>query len=244
MYLNPADIGCKTVVPTLSPSCIRKFLSKNKFRYEPYKMKVISSPRSGRVTPYVSLPSSTRKAKSPSFKKQLPVRRQVLPSETPAPIPQVRYATVQFKYEVAHFVAPFRVAVGDRVVVEGDRGTHFGTVLSISTEPAHPEVARRVLRRATASDLEAFHLQKEHEIEAVSVATSIAASCRLNKDATIVDAEFQFDGQKLTIYVSRVSKTVFVDFRKLQRGLYKEYHCRIWCAYLDEINTVGAEVCC
>ncbi|CUG46629.1 Hypothetical protein, putative, partial [Bodo saltans] len=42
-----------------------------------------------------------------------------------------RFAIVAFKHETATFMAPFKLTVGDIVVVEGDRGENIGTVAEI-----------------------------------------------------------------------------------------------------------------
>ena len=39
------------------------------------------------------------------------------------------------------------------------------------------------------------------------------------------DVEFQYDGQKVTIYYSSNGS---VDFRQLQRQLFRDFRCRVW----------------
>jgi cell fate regulator YaaT (PSP1 superfamily) len=148
--------------------------------------------------------------------------------------PPVRYAVVYFKHDSLTFLAPFRVAVGDTVVVEGDRGENIGTIGEITKDPPAFDVTDKIIRRATDDDLNALAVQRQREAAVVRTTRAMAQSLGLR--ATIEDAEYQFDGNKLTIYVRRVSKNTFVDFRKLQRGLFREFRCRIWCAYMDEVE--------
>jgi len=134
------------------------------------------------------------------------------------------------------FVAPFRIFCGDIVVVEGDRGENIGVVHEITQ--AHPtfEVTSKVLRRANEKDLEQLDEQRERERAALKLTQSLATSLGLH--ALIEDVEYQFDMNKLTIFVRRNAKNAFVDFRKLQRGLFREFRCRIWCAYMDEVEAI------
>ena len=45
---------------------------------------------------------------------------------------------------------------------------------------------------------------------------------------TILDTELQFDGNKLIIYYTPANGASHVDFRGLQRALFREFGCRIW----------------
>lgn len=148
-----------------------------------------------------------------------------------------RVVTIAFKHCSAMFRAPFRLAEGDIVIVEGDRGEHIGTVKTIhpiaETEALSPEMKGKIIRRATSADLEAFTAKAEKETATLAEVSKIAKDVRLN--AAIADVEYQFDNNKLTIFVERASGTTFVDFRKIQRTLFKMFHCRIWFIYMDEI---------
>jgi cell fate regulator YaaT (PSP1 superfamily) len=57
----------------------------------------------------------------------------------------------------------------------------------------------------------------------------------LSRQVTLVDCEYQFTREKITLFVSRPSRNIFVDFRRMQRKLYRTFRCRIWIAYMDEI---------
>ncbi|GET91844.1 hypothetical protein, conserved [Leishmania tarentolae] len=58
----------------------------------------------------------------------------------------------------------------------------------------------------------------------------------LSREVTLVDCEYQFTREKITLYVSRPSRNMFVDFRSMQRKLFRTFRCRIWIAYMDEVT--------
>lgn len=58
---------------------------------------------------------------------------------------------------------------------------------------------------------------------------------RLSREVALVECEYQFTKEKLTLYVKRPLRSIFVDFRHMQRKLYRTFRCRIWIAYMDEV---------
>ena len=215
-----------------------------RYRNDPYGAKVLMSPKSlaafySQQTPttnyasaYVQPPTPVATVQQPAYVMPVavtPVKRTAAPSAT-------RYALVNFKQEAGIFLAPFRISVGDRVVVDGDRGEHVGTVGKISTEqPANFNGAKKIIRRCTAEDMSAVDAKTRRESAATRTVQGLVDTLGLNK-VVVHDTELQFDQQKLTIYVRRPSPKTFVDFRKLQRGLFREFRCRIWLAYMDEVE--------
>jgi len=167
-----------------------------------------------------------------------PVEQAATPLAPSKKTPVTHYAFVDFKHESVTFVAPFKVAAGDQVVVEGDRGEHIGTVSGITTDVPTYAVPRKVLRRATEQDLQ--QLREKRDKEDTATATCHKALKSLGLRASVVDTEYQMDLNKLTIFVRRPSRNAFVDFRKLQRGLFRDFRCRIWLAYMDEVEEARA----
>ena len=214
--LSPADLHQQQAFVCVATSLIsppnpwKKKVTRTSFRHEPYPDDVSKK----------FLPSITVSSK-------VPVRCPLVHSD-------VHFAFVSFKHTSTCFIAPFRIVAGDTVVVEGDRGEDIGIVRSITTETPATEVVCKVLRRATERDNDALRLQREKEQHAAAKIQTLANSLRLN--ATVEDVEYQFDLNKLTVFVRRASKGMFVDFRKLQRELFREFRCRIWCAYMDEVE--------
>lgn len=146
---------------------------------------------------------------------------------------------VAFKYGRKPFVASFTLHQGDKVVVEGDRGVDLGIVgdAYLMQGGSRPLA---VLRRATAED-EAKHVERAAK-EAEALRTMRTLAMQVDCPAHVEDAMFQLDGKKITVIISRTTRS-FVDFRRLQRALFDVYRCRIWFAYLDEIQeTMSTEV--
>lgn len=199
------------------------------FRFNPYGAKVIPSPL--RMCP--PTPTAAR----------VPTPEDVPVARTPAKkAPSVRYALISFKQEQAVFLAPFRISAGDHVVVEGDRGERMGVVAAVTTN-APEEPVSRVLRRCKADEIATLEAQRTKEAAALRKCRELASSLGVvgsRNGAKVHDAEFQSDMSKITIYFSRPSPSAFVDFRKLQRGLFREFRCRIWLAYMDEVEEANA----
>jgi hypothetical protein len=218
---------------------------------------VVAAPPPPTAVPNAVVTTTTRVAARPVAEAQQPAARERHAAKTPEPEKKIvstpavtfeqhpkqtkqtsRYVIVQFKYETATFLAPFKTTIGDIVVVEGDRGENIGTVAEIQKDAPAFAVVAKVLRRATEKDLAALKAQREREAAATLSTRAVAESLGLH--GRVEDAEYQFDLNKLTIFVSRPTKTTFVDFRKLQRTLFREFRCRIWCSYMDEIEAAEA----
>jgi len=112
--------------------------------------------------------------------------------------------------------------VGDMVVVEGDRGQDMGRVLEIL--PAKGPSVARVERRATQKDIDTLASLRKEETAAVCLCQQRVREFGI-KNMKIEDVEFQFDHQKATIYFSSHGS---VDFRQLQRQLFRDFRCRVW----------------
>lgn len=81
-----------------------------------------------------------------------------------------------------------------------------------------------VLRLATDSDITQLHtVQVELERRAIDVCSQRVLERGL--PMTIVDAEYQFDKNKLTFFYEAQQR---MDFRELVRDLYKTFRARIW----------------
>jgi len=232
--MNATHVAAAVFSPTRN-TC-KKTVAPSRYRYEPYGARVLPlsiavvSPVARAIVTSIAVPlpkAETPKLSMPSPLKAMPAASMVKPAGP-------RYTIVKFKYETVTFVAPFRIAVGDVVVVEGDRGENIGVVQEIVADKPMYAVNNKVLRRATDKDREALSAQRQREAAATKTTQALADNLGLH--ATIEDAEYQFDLNKLTIFVRRASKNAFVDFRKLQRGLFREFRCRIWCAYMDEVE--------
>ncbi len=92
------------------------------------------------------------------------------------------------------------VVPGDAVVVDTTRGSDFGRLVKGPDEVAAddaPRGLRRVLRKATAADLETIASHRAAELDAKAQCRDLAAELKL--DVKVVEARQAFDGPKLTI---------------------------------------------
>ena len=109
------------------------------------------------------------------------------------------------------------LAAGDGVVVDTTRGNDFGRVVKgpdeVGADDA-PRGLRRVLRKASAADLDAIASHRESECEAKRACRALAHELKL--DVKVVEARQAFDGPKLTITFFAEERT---DVRELQNRL-------------------------
>eukprot|EP00998_Keelungia_sp_KM082_P009501 NODE_567_length_1803_cov_68.831146_g558_i0.p1 GENE.NODE_567_length_1803_cov_68.831146_g558_i0~~NODE_567_length_1803_cov_68.831146_g558_i0.p1 ORF type:complete len:362 (-),score=46.17 NODE_567_length_1803_cov_68.831146_g558_i0:581-1666(-) len=170
-----------------------------------------------------------------------PSPSQYLPSFV---LPSVR-CVVEFKrgrtetYSAINYVAP-----GEYVIVEGDRGEDMGLVIHtwISATPMRPTTSPdnsddetsskdeesdslpSIRRLATPADISKLHNVVAKDEEAAVMGCGQRVRER-HLDMQIVDAEYQFDGQKLTFFYDTPTRQ---DFRDLCKDLFRTYRTRIW----------------
>lgn len=243
--LSPAKNPCRIRVKNLSaPSTVSAAAPVSWYRHDPYMSKVLSSPMKTQVSP--SAPETPKHVNSLFAAPAQPKPRSfldaaVVPSAaTQAPVAprpaaesaKAHFAIIHFKHDSATFIAPFRVQVGDRVIVEGDRGEDLGRIVEITTvTPSYP-VPLKIIRRAAPRDLEKFDQKLAKEMQTVTAVQKLAQ--QLNLPIEVVDTEFQFDSNKLTVFFH--ANSGHTDFRKLQRGLFREHRCRIWLSNMAEVD--------
>jgi len=147
----------------------------------------------------------------------------VIPSVAPQPSSKTHYAVIKFKHDFATYIAPFKIAIGDYVSVEGDRGENIGIVTDLTTQAPDFPVTQQITRHAAKKDREHLEMLRRKEAAATRSCQEIAEQVGLN--IKVVDTEYQFDMNKLTIFFA---SKVPIDFRKFQRELFREFRCRIW----------------
>jgi hypothetical protein len=133
------------------------------------------------------------------------------------------FAYIRFKHDSACYKLPFSVRSGDYVVVEADRGTNAGMVERVTADaPSYP-VHSQVVRFASNDEVMTLTCLRLEERDVLDYVQAMVLSFGL--EMNVVDVEFQFDRRKLTIFFEAAAT---VDFRRLQRALFKQYGCRIW----------------
>lgn len=154
-----------------------------------------------------------------------------------------------------------KVRVGDLVIVEADRGEDLGKVtVEISVEKLKqlmmpgsevhnkndkdsdiltPELAalvhskeivpKRIHRLAQNGDLKL--LQAKAQEEAIAMVRCQSRIRQKKLPMEVVDAEYQWDRNKLTFYFCADRR---IDFRELVRDLFRIYKTRIWMCAVDK----------
>lgn len=160
-----------------------------------------------------------------------------------------------------HGVAP---VVGELVVVQGDRGEDIGSVEAVHVPVDHDanhfhgdSKLPKVLRKANPADVLQFYEARRREDLALQVAHDCLKRVpSLGDKMEIVAVEYQADFQKLSVvyrvpwnsandsFASRRSTSLTtkpprrrVDFRELQRELFRRFKCRIWL--VDELDVAS-----
>lgn len=150
------------------------------------------------------------------------------------------FVNVRFKFAEDVFFVPlserYSLSVGDLVVVEGDRGENVGTVIADVTSlyagrSIDGQVLPSLLRRALNKDRKNHFAARRKE--GYALATAQNSVSEYNLQMVVLDCEFQTDLQKLTIYYRPLVLGVLVDFRQLQRAMFKHFRCRVWLRNWD-----------
>eukprot|EP00597_Dinobryon_sp_UTEXLB2267_P017196 CAMPEP_0201113610 /NCGR_PEP_ID=MMETSP0812-20130820/77932_1 /ASSEMBLY_ACC=CAM_ASM_000668 /TAXON_ID=98059 /ORGANISM="Dinobryon sp., Strain UTEXLB2267" /LENGTH=507 /DNA_ID=CAMNT_0047377161 /DNA_START=795 /DNA_END=2319 /DNA_ORIENTATION=- len=149
---------------------------------------------------------------------------------------------VQFKSSSGHYLYGNKsmemLDVGEFVKVEADRGEDLGVVTDachmqdlvversnrkIEVKADRPRIGK-IVRVATRS--ERAQLPEKHRLEMYVVATCKELAQRVHHlPISVLNAVFQFDRHKLTIYYASNAR---VDFREFVRDLFAMFRSRIW----------------
>jgi len=143
------------------------------------------------------------------------------------------------------------------IVLEGTGGIDIGQV-SLTGELVKLQlkkyrvqedaVVKRVLRAATAEDLELFHTQKEREKAILIRSRAIAKEFKL--EMKVCEVELQADGKKATFFYTADSR---VDFRELIKVYATDFKVKVEMrqigarqesAKVGGIGSCGRELCC
>jgi cell fate regulator YaaT (PSP1 superfamily) len=168
---------------------------------------------------------------------------------------------VKFKRSQKNFVLDQRITrevkIGCYVKVEADRGEDLGIVMSIipvekfiasnrhrymaevnsaSGDLAVPSHAstnigdmKRIMRVATHDEISLLEVKRDEEEELLKICSTKARQRGLQM--SVVDAEYQFDRNKLTFFFQAEGR---IDFRELVRDLFSMYKTRIWMEQIDK----------
>jgi cell fate regulator YaaT (PSP1 superfamily) len=139
--------------------------------------------------------------------------------------------------------------LGERVLVEAEKGVDMGTVVGIFAPPesdGFPE--KRVVRRIDGADLEQLARNRLKEFEALAICQERVRHHGLSMK--LVGVEQQFDNKKLTFYFTAERR---VDFRALVKDLAGIFKTRIemrqigvrdHAKWLGGYGNCGRGLCC
>ena len=147
---------------------------------------------------------------------------------------------------------------GDYVTLEGVSGFDVGEV-SLTGELVRIQLKKKgvdensiemkkVLRRSTDRDLEAFHANKSREKEILSRSRAIAR--QLNVQLKLSEVEIQADGKKGTFFYTADDRVDFRELIKIYAGDFKvkvemrQIGIRQEAAKVGGIGSYGRELCC
>ena len=131
------------------------------------------------------------------------------------------------------------IKIGNMVIVQAERGEDMGRV----TKKVPMEIVElekkplNILRLATQDDLNKLAANREREKDCVKQCEKMIAE--RNLEMKLVDAEFQFDNNKITFFFTAEKR---VDFRELVKELATTYKTRIELRQIgvrDEARRIG-----
>ena len=146
-----------------------------------------------------------------------------------------------------------RYALSDTVIVQSEYGSDAGTITAVGSiaemKKNNQETPTISLQRlATPEDILQIKANREQEKEIIREVKAKVKEYGL--DMKIVDAEWQFDRSRLSVYFSAPQR---VDFRELVKELARIYHARIELRQIPAreeakriggIGPCGLELCC
>ena len=157
------------------------------------------------------------------------------------------------------------VKVGNYVKVEADRGEDLGIVMGIvpvekfvasskrnrsmtegsttsggdltTASSSHTTTTigdmKNITRHATNDEISLLEVKREEEEELLKICSTKVRQRGL--PMSVVDAEYQFDRNKLTFFFQAEGR---IDFRELVRDLFSIYKTRIWMEQIDKNGSV------
>lgn len=139
----------------------------------------------------------------------------------------------------------------DLVIIEADRGTEFGRVISdreVVCAGKTETAAGKILRKVTDGDINQIHNNRLKSRDAINTCLRKVSERRL--DMRIAKAEYTFDCGKIIFFFTADGR---VDFRELVKDLAKIFRVRIELKQIgvrDKAKIVGGygvcgrELCC
>jgi len=140
---------------------------------------------------------------------------------------------------------------GDFVIVEAERGVDLGRVATCDgceLKRRRNQPLRRIQRHATPEEIARIPILRQEDKDALDICRGRAE--HFNLEMKVIDAETQFDGNRVTFYFTAEHR---VDFRELVRDLASIFRTRIELRQVgardaarrcDGIGPCGKQLCC
>lgn len=123
-------------------------------------------------------------------------------------------------------------------MVDADRGEDLGIIIEIISMKVYVERQRsmhisledeqnevgRILREASSYERDQLTAKYQDELMVIDLCKNLALNV-YQMQMVVVDAEYQFDRHKLTVYYD---SSLRIDFRELVRDLFAAFKTRIW----------------
>lgn len=141
--------------------------------------------------------------------------------------------------------------LSDYAIVETSRGVEFGKVCQPNKLVSESELVpplRPVLRIATEKDIKTNEENKRKEAEALKICQQKVTAHKL--EMKLIEAEYTFDGAKLTFYFTADGR---IDFRELVKDLASTFKTRIElrqigirdeAKFMGGLGVCGRPFCC
>ena len=133
-----------------------------------------------------------------------------------------------------------KVKVGDKIIVEMQRGKEMGTVSEVNHEVDDDKIVkplRKMLRFATQKDFDRIEENHKKEAEAFKICEKKIEEHKLDMKLTKVG--YSFDSSQIVFFFTADGR---VDFRELVKDLASEFHTRIELRQIgvrDEAKMLG-----
>lgn len=133
-----------------------------------------------------------------------------------------------------------KVKVGDKIIVEMQRGKEMGTVSEVNHEVDDDKIVkplRKMLRFATQKDFDRIEENHKKEAEAFKICEKKIEEHKL--DMKLTKVEYSFDSSQIVFFFTADGR---VDFRELVKDLASEFHTRIELRQIgvrDEAKMLG-----
>ncbi len=155
--------------------------------------------------------------------------------------------------EIRYFIsAGMKFDIGEKVIVESDRGLEYGTVVSpaekVTDIADRGKPLRKIIRKTNPWDEKQIAKNKAKTKDLMDVCQKKIAEHKL--PMKLVDAEYSFDRSKIIFYFTSDNR---VDFRNLVKNLASIFRVRIELRQIgvrDEARLLGGfgscgrELCC